>query len=38
MKKRIIATFLSVMMAASVSVGCGSDNKEEKQEQKNSMG
>ena len=26
MKKRIIATFLSVMMAASVLVGCGSDN------------
>lgn len=34
MKKRIIATFLSVMMAASVLVGCGSDNKEEKQEEK----
>lgn len=30
MKKRVIATFLSVMMAASVLVGCGSDQKEEK--------
>lgn len=34
MKKRVIATFLSVMMAASVLVGCGSDRKEEKTEEK----
>ena len=33
MKKRVIATFLSVMMAASVLVGCGSDQKEEKKEE-----
>lgn len=33
-EKRVIATFLSVMMAASVLVGCGSDQKEEKTEEK----